>query len=408
MARRSTDNGPVTINPAEAGARRLEHAGQPEQEGRLLVHRREAGQLVRAEGDRRHSAGPTTIYFMCAIHPWMHGYDHGPAGPELAARPVRPHLSPRLGRRAFLGALGGGALAALLPLDGRRQRRCCRSAASRRRRSPRCPSGRGCRSRAELTRLPTSRSRSARPRSRSCPAAKTRLWTYGGTFPGPTIRRPAGQRTEVTFHHQLPAAAGELTVHLHGGHNRTQFDGQPGGLTSVAADLLLLPHPARPLAARVRATTCCSSPAGEQNLRLRPDARTVVPNGPRSSGTTTTASTAPPAHVWRGLAGMWIVDDEFEDSLPLPRGRARHPADDRRPQLRPPQPAHRPLHRPAPAGRRDHRPPRSSSTAPTCPTTRSTPAATGCACSTSPRFRSLQPPPLQRRADDPDRAPTAA
>ena len=24
---------------------------------------------------------------------------------------------------------------------------------------------------------------------------------------------------------------GELTVHLHGGHNRTQFDGQPGGLT---------------------------------------------------------------------------------------------------------------------------------------------------------------------------------
>ena len=28
--------------------------------------------------------------------------------------------------------------------------------------------------------------------------------------------------------------------------------------------------------------------------------------------------TAP--HGWRGLAGMWIVDDDFEDSLPLPRG----------------------------------------------------------------------------------------
>ena len=57
------------------------------------------------------------------------------------------------------------------------------------------------------------------------------MWTYGGTFPGPTIRRPAGQRTEVTFEHRLPPEAGELTVHLHGGHNRSEYDGQPGGLT---------------------------------------------------------------------------------------------------------------------------------------------------------------------------------
>ncbi|HMI81979.1 MAG TPA: multicopper oxidase domain-containing protein, partial [Solirubrobacterales bacterium] len=63
------------------------------------------------------------------------------------------------------------------------------------------------------------------------PGRKTRLWTFGGSFPGPTIRRRAGQRTEVTFHHQLPERAGELTIHLHGGHNRTQFDGYPGGLT---------------------------------------------------------------------------------------------------------------------------------------------------------------------------------
>lgn len=63
------------------------------------------------------------------------------------------------------------------------------------------------------------------------PGPKTKLWTYGGSFPGPTIRRPAGKRTKVTFQHRLPESAGELTVHLHGGHNRTQFDGQPGGLT---------------------------------------------------------------------------------------------------------------------------------------------------------------------------------
>ena len=43
----------------------------------------------------------------------------------------------------------------------------------------------------------------------------------------------AGARTEVTFHHQLPEKVGELSVHLHGAHNRTQFDGQPGGLTGA-------------------------------------------------------------------------------------------------------------------------------------------------------------------------------
>ena len=42
------------------------------------------------------------------------------------------------------------------------------------------------------------------------PGAPTRMWTYGGSFPGPTIRRPAGRRTEVTFHHELPRSAGEL------------------------------------------------------------------------------------------------------------------------------------------------------------------------------------------------------
>ena len=37
------------------------------------------------------------------------------------------------------------------------------------------------------------------------PGRKTRMWTYGGCFPGPTIRRPAGERTAVTFLHELPA-----------------------------------------------------------------------------------------------------------------------------------------------------------------------------------------------------------
>jgi len=63
------------------------------------------------------------------------------------------------------------------------------------------------------------------------PGRKTKMWTYGGTFPGPTIRRPSGRRTTVTFEHRLPKSAGELSVHLHGAHTRSNDDGQPGGLT---------------------------------------------------------------------------------------------------------------------------------------------------------------------------------
>jgi FtsP/CotA-like multicopper oxidase with cupredoxin domain len=144
------------------------------------------------------------------------------------------------------------------------------------------------------------------------------MWTYDGTFPGPTIRRPAGHRTKVTFHHQLPRNAGELTVHLHGGHNRTQFDGQPGGLTAS--------HPQ---------SFFCKIPSGlsrkqsGNDLLLNPGDRKTYVFDLREDGRTERAAfqwyhdhrldhTA--RNVWHGLAGMWIVDDDFDRSLPLPSG----------------------------------------------------------------------------------------
>jgi spore coat protein A len=54
----------------------------------------------------------------------------------------------------------------------------------------------------------------------------TRMWTYGGTYPGPTIMRPAGKDTKVRFVNELPVKA-SLSVHLHGDHHRYQDDGQP-------------------------------------------------------------------------------------------------------------------------------------------------------------------------------------
>jgi FtsP/CotA-like multicopper oxidase with cupredoxin domain len=150
------------------------------------------------------------------------------------------------------------------------------------------------------------------------PGRKTRLWTYGGTFPGPTVRRPAGEKTKVSFRHELPGKCGELSVHLHGGHNRTQFDGQPGGLTK-----------SHPISYFCRIPQGLSARESGNELLLAPGASKTYVYDLTEAGRPERAAfqwyhdhrldkTAP--HTWRGLAGMWIVDDAFEDGLALPRG----------------------------------------------------------------------------------------
>jgi FtsP/CotA-like multicopper oxidase with cupredoxin domain len=150
------------------------------------------------------------------------------------------------------------------------------------------------------------------------PGPKTRMWTYAGSFPGPTIRRPAGEKTEVTFVHRLPAKAGELTVHLHGGHNRSSEDGQPGGLTK----------------GQPRALFCNVSPKlapsdSGNDLLIAPGGRRTYTYDLIENGEPERAAfqwyhdhrlerTA--SNIWRGLAGMMIIDDELDASLPLPRG----------------------------------------------------------------------------------------
>src|ERR1044071_4130993 len=55
----------------------------------------------------------------------------------------------------------------------------------------------------------------------------TNMWTYGGTYPGLTVRRPSGQQTNVTFTNNLDPTAGEMTVHNHGNNSSPNNDGQP-------------------------------------------------------------------------------------------------------------------------------------------------------------------------------------
>lgn len=150
------------------------------------------------------------------------------------------------------------------------------------------------------------------------PGRRTRMWTYGGTFPGPTIRRPAGERTEVTFHHELPAAVGELTVHLHGGHNRTQFDGQPGGLTASHATSFYCDIP-RGLSPRQSGNDVLIEPGGRRtyvfDLMEDGEPERAAFQWYHDHRLDHTAR-----NVWHGLVGMWIIDDEFDAGLPLPSG----------------------------------------------------------------------------------------
>ena len=158
-----------------------------------------------------------------------------------------------------------------------------------------------------------------RAKAQLLPGRKTELWTYGGTFPGPTIRRPAGQPTSVTFTHQLGAGAGELSAHLHGGHNRSEHDGQPGGLTELQQRSFYCDISPR-LGDAAAGNDVLISPAGSRTYEYD-----GMEDGEPERGSFQwyhdhrLDNTA--RNVWRGLAGMWIIDDPaVEGPLNLPTG----------------------------------------------------------------------------------------
>jgi spore coat protein A, manganese oxidase len=236
---------------------------------------------------------------------------------ETHLRPTRPAGDPAgLGRRAFLGLLGGGALAFLVP-GSLRQKALA---------SLRAPANRPLASSSFARRLPIPRQLTGseiripirEAEVQLLPGQKTKMWTYGGTFPGPTIRRRSGERTRVTFEHELPAQAEELTVHLHGGHSRSRFDGQPGGLTKSHKRSLYCDIP-RGLPERKSGNGLLIKPGGSKNYvyDLEEDG---APERAAFQWYHDHRLDRVAKNVWHGLAGMWILDDSFERSLPLPAG----------------------------------------------------------------------------------------
>ena len=127
------------------------------------------------------------------------------------------------------------------------------------------------------------------------PGAPTTMWTYNGTFPGPTIRRPSGQPTRVTVVNELPEAAGELSLHHHGAHASSANDGQPMDL--------LIPRGGS------RTYTYEMTEAGEPERGAMQWYHDHVMD-------------VTGRNVWMGLAGMFIVDDPAEADInaALPNG----------------------------------------------------------------------------------------
>lgn len=121
----------------------------------------------------------------------------------------------------------------------------------------------------------------------------TRMWTYNGDFPAPTIRRPSGQTTRVTFRNDLPVTFGEATIHHHGSHSRPSEDGQPD-------DFLIPPG-------SLRTYTYEHRERGENEW-----AATQWYHDHRMDVTG--------RNVWNGLVGMFILDDAVDRALPLPKG----------------------------------------------------------------------------------------
>ncbi len=120
----------------------------------------------------------------------------------------------------------------------------------------------------------------------------TRMWTYNGTFPGPTIRRPTGTPTHVHFFNGLPASVGSLSLHNHGNHSSPEDDGQP-------MDFLVGPGEAR--------TYHYTGLEDGRNER----GATQWYHDHRDGVTG--------RNVWMGLAGMYILDDP-DDPQSLPAG----------------------------------------------------------------------------------------
>ena len=138
------------------------------------------------------------------------------------------------------------------------------------------------------------------------PGKLTRIMGFNGLTPGPTIRARVGRQVVMSHTNGLPVttlggAPGDVAIHLHGGHVPSSEDGFPTDT--------ILPG----------ATRSYTYPNNQLPATLWYHDHVMGYTGP---------------HVWFGMAGFYILTDDYEDSLGLPSGRLRNTIGHPGPQLR--------------------------------------------------------------------------
>jgi spore coat protein A, manganese oxidase len=136
---------------------------------------------------------------------------------------------------------------------------------------------------------------------RLLPDRTTRIWGFDGVFPGPTFRGRRGRPMVVTVRNELPVPT---STHLHGGVTPAESDGFPTDLITPAGYSPAPPHQ-HGMPGKLHDTSRdYTYPMTQRAATLWYHDHRMDFTGPQ---------------VWRGLAGLFIVTDEQEEALPLPR-----------------------------------------------------------------------------------------
>jgi FtsP/CotA-like multicopper oxidase with cupredoxin domain len=136
------------------------------------------------------------------------------------------------------------------------------------------------------------------------PGTRTEVWGYAGTFPGPTFDVRRSHAIQVRIINELPVPT---STHLHGGITPAEFDGYPTHLV-VPAQLTDFDaaHSGHHVGwRRAERTFTYEYPLDQPAATLWYHDHRMDFTGPQ---------------VYRGLAGLFLVRDDVEDALPLPRG----------------------------------------------------------------------------------------
>lgn len=143
-------------------------------------------------------------------------------------------------------------------------------------------------------------------RQRIRPDAETEIWGYEGTFPGPTIEVRSDRPVAMTHHNELPAPT---VVHLHGAVVAADHDGYPSDFVLPAGggwdtDAGIAGHAAHSVAGLATGSRTYRYPNQQPAATLWYHDHRMDFSGPQQ---------------YRGLAGFYLIRDETEDALPLPR-----------------------------------------------------------------------------------------